>query len=126
VRARVVAARALQLARAGKPNAHLLPAELSTHCRLADADQKMLESAVEKLQLSARSMHRILRVARTLADMAKHGIDRRRARDGGNRVPAAGSRWRCLALADQLSTRTRASSRRGSPIITRLAPSAEG
>jgi len=69
VRARVVAARALQLARAGKPNAHLLPAELSAHCRLADADQKMLESAVEKLQLSARSMHRILRVARTLADL---------------------------------------------------------
>ena len=69
VRTRVVAARSLQLARSTKPNAQLLPAELSLHCRLGDTDQQMLENAVEKLQLSARSMHRILRVARTIADL---------------------------------------------------------
>jgi magnesium chelatase family protein len=70
VRARVVAAREVQLRRSGKPNAQLLPSELDQHCRLADDDQQLLETAVEQLQLSARSMHRILRVARTVADLA--------------------------------------------------------
>ncbi len=70
VRARVVAARNVQLERSSKPNAQLLPTELDLHCRLEPDDQHLLESAVEQLQLSARSMHRILRVARTLADLA--------------------------------------------------------
>lgn len=69
VRARVIAARQRQLARSGKPNAQLLPGELSEHCRLTHQDQQLLEDAVERLQLSARSMHRILRVARTIADL---------------------------------------------------------
>lgn len=69
VRARVVAARDVQLLRSGKANAQLLPFELSAHCRLSREDQQLLEDAVERLQLSARSMHRILRVARTLADL---------------------------------------------------------
>jgi len=71
VRARVVAARNVQLERSSKPNAQLLPTELDLHCRLEPDDQHLLESAVEQLQLSARSMHRILRVARTLADLAE-------------------------------------------------------
>ncbi len=70
VRARVVATRDIQLRRAGKPNALLVPTELDKYCRLADDDQYLLEAAVEQLQLSARSMHRILRVARTVADLA--------------------------------------------------------
>ncbi|WNH53786.1 YifB family Mg chelatase-like AAA ATPase [Stenotrophomonas oahuensis] len=70
VRARVVATRDIQLRRAGKPNALLVPTELDKHCRLAEDDQYLLEAAVEQLQLSARSMHRILRVARTVADLA--------------------------------------------------------
>lgn len=70
VRARVVAAREVQLARSGKPNAQLLPTELDAHCHLDPDDQHLLETAVEQLQLSARSMHRILRVARTVADLA--------------------------------------------------------
>jgi magnesium chelatase family protein len=70
VRSRVALARARQLQRAGKPNASLGPAELSTHCRLATEDQALLERAVDALQLTARSMHRILRVARTIADLA--------------------------------------------------------
>src|SRR5690606_33193446 len=70
VRARVEAARALQHARAGKPNARLDAAETRIHCRLTDADQALLERAIDQLQLSARSMHRILRVARTVADLA--------------------------------------------------------
>ncbi len=70
VRARVVAARAVQLARAGKPNARLRDAEAAPHCRLAPRDQALLEQAVDRLQLSARAMHRVLRVARTIADLA--------------------------------------------------------
>ena len=70
VHARVQRARALQDARAGKPNARLGQAETSASCRLSDADHALLEQAVEQLQLSARSMHRIMRVARTIADLA--------------------------------------------------------
>jgi len=70
VRSRVVTARNVQLERSGKANAQLLPSELDAHCRLEDNDQHLLEAAVEQLQLSARSMHRILRVARTVADLA--------------------------------------------------------
>ena len=69
VRARVIAARAVQLARGNMPNAQLPPALLAIHCRLDSREQDLLEDAVERLQLSARSMHRILRVARTLADL---------------------------------------------------------
>lgn len=70
VRERVVAARGRQHARAGKPNAALDQGETARHCRLAPGDQALLERAVDALQLSARSMHRILRVARTIADLA--------------------------------------------------------
>lgn len=69
VRTRVVAARVLQLARAGVPNAQLDQAQTDHHCRLRNDDQLLLERAIEHLQLSARSMHRILRVARTIADL---------------------------------------------------------
>lgn len=70
VRTRVVRARAAQLRRAGRLNAHLDQAQTNAVCRLAPDDQAMLENAIDLLQLSARSMHRILRVARTIADLA--------------------------------------------------------
>ena len=70
VRARVESARARQHRRAGKPNARLDRGETDAHCRLAAADQLLLERAIDQLQLSARAMHRILRVARTVADLA--------------------------------------------------------
>ncbi|WP_374380668.1 YifB family Mg chelatase-like AAA ATPase [Thermomonas sp.] len=70
VRERVVAARAVQLARAGAANAHLDQGQTQAHCRLAPRDTALLERAVDSLQLSARSLHRILRVARTIADLA--------------------------------------------------------
>lgn len=69
IRARVEAARARQLERAGVPNARLDHAGTMAACRLAAADQLLLERAIESLQLSARAMHRILRVARTIADL---------------------------------------------------------
>jgi magnesium chelatase family protein len=69
VRNRVTRARQLQVQRAGNVNARLGQAETMAHCRLADRDQALLERAIDALQLSARAMHRILRVARTIADL---------------------------------------------------------
>jgi len=69
IRARVEQARSVQLQRAGKANAQLGQAETMASCRLQERDQALLERAIERLQLSARSMHRILRVARTIADL---------------------------------------------------------
>jgi magnesium chelatase family protein len=69
VRARVIAARERQLARAGKPNHRLETREIERDCRLKDESKQLLAQAMERLQLSARAGHRILRVARTLADL---------------------------------------------------------
>ncbi len=69
VRARVEAARARQHARGTSTNARMPQAQLNATCVLSAADQALLERAVDALQLSARSMHRILRVARTIADL---------------------------------------------------------
>jgi magnesium chelatase family protein len=50
-------------------NAALSQADTEAHCRLAPREQRLLESAMASLQLSARAMHRILRLARTIADL---------------------------------------------------------
>lgn len=70
VRRRVEAARARQLQRSGKLNAQLGQADMLACCALRSQDQWLLERAIDQLQLSARSMQRILRVARTIADLA--------------------------------------------------------
>jgi len=70
IRDRVAAARAHQLDRTGKSNARLSGKELDALCRLDDESQNLLEHAVERLGLSARAYHRIIRVARTIADLA--------------------------------------------------------
>jgi magnesium chelatase family protein len=69
VRARVLSARAAQERRSGKPNGRLSQSETERHCCLTAKDQGLLERTMETLQLSARAMHRILRVARTIADL---------------------------------------------------------
>ena len=69
VRGRVLAARERQQARSGTVNAQLSQAQTEAHCPLAPRDQQLLEHAMESLQLSARAMHRILRVARSIADL---------------------------------------------------------
>jgi len=69
VRGRVSAARQRQLLRQGRPNAELRPAELDRHCPLAPAARALLHQAVERLRLSARAYHRVLRLARTIADL---------------------------------------------------------
>ena len=69
VRARVIAARERQQRRCGKTNALMSQLETEQHCRLRDRDQALLERAMAALQLSARATQRILRVARTIADL---------------------------------------------------------
>lgn len=69
VQQRVVKARTQQLGRQNKANFALQGKEIDTHCALTSAQHQLLESAAEKLQLSVRAYHRILRVARTIADL---------------------------------------------------------
>ncbi|MEY8201263.1 MAG: YifB family Mg chelatase-like AAA ATPase [Colwellia sp.] len=70
VQLRVQACRQLQISRQGKANAHLSTSDLKSFCRLTDEDNEFLELAVEKLGLSTRAHHKIIKIARTLADMA--------------------------------------------------------
>jgi magnesium chelatase family protein len=69
VRERVVNARQRQLQRAGLNNAALQNKQLEIFCSLTTADSNLLEQAINKFQLSPRSYHRILKVARTIADL---------------------------------------------------------
>ncbi|MGA4816481.1 ATP-binding protein [Pseudomonas aeruginosa] len=75
---RVGAARQRQLARQGCANAHLDLQAMHRNCALAEADRRWLEAAGERLELSLRALHRILKVARTLADLERiDAIERR-------------------------------------------------
>ncbi|MEO8064986.1 MAG: YifB family Mg chelatase-like AAA ATPase [Pseudomonadota bacterium] len=67
---RVSAARKLQQARLGKLNADLSSKEINEACGLDRNCRRLLAQARAKLQLSARGIHRVLRVARTIADLA--------------------------------------------------------
>ncbi|MEZ5529562.1 MAG: YifB family Mg chelatase-like AAA ATPase [Porticoccaceae bacterium] len=69
VLARVTAARQRQLARADKLNARLSSRDVSDHCHLDEEQRSLLQLAAEKLELSARGVHRVLKVARTIADL---------------------------------------------------------
>ncbi len=69
VRARVLAARVRQRAR-GALNARLPNAALARHCALDEAGRRLLGDAIDRGGMSARAVHRALRVARTLADLA--------------------------------------------------------
>jgi magnesium chelatase family protein len=68
VAARVAAVRAVQIRRGGL-NAAMGPGD-ARRCRLEPAGRKLLEAAFERLGLSAAALHRVLRVARTIADLA--------------------------------------------------------
>jgi magnesium chelatase family protein len=74
VRERVSEARERQSARF-TPNGTMLnsdmgPAEIREFCRLDEAGDRLLKAVVQQLQLSARAYHRVLRLARTIADLA--------------------------------------------------------
>jgi magnesium chelatase family protein len=75
IRARVIAARKIQQARfAHKPkitcNARIGPKELKEFCALDDSTKELLKNAMTELNFSARAYDRILKVARTIADLA--------------------------------------------------------
>jgi len=70
VRDRVCAARAVQQQRQGRPNNALSPRELESICALQSPARELLDNALARLGLSARGYHRVLRVSRTIADLA--------------------------------------------------------
>jgi magnesium chelatase family protein len=75
IRARVNRARAVQLARFADrdglfANAHMAPEDLARYCRIGDAADALLKTAIHRLGLSARAYHRVLKIARTIADLA--------------------------------------------------------
>ena len=90
--AQVCTARARQFERAGALNADLAARELQIHCALDRHCRGLMAHAREKLELSARSVHRVLRVARTIADLGAPGIQ-------------AGSPIRTAHLAEALQLR---------------------
>jgi magnesium chelatase family protein len=70
VRDRTARAREVQVARQGKPNARLSVKETEQYC-VTDADgEKLVRSALTRLGLSVRAYHRVLRLGRTIADLA--------------------------------------------------------
>lgn len=70
IRARVEYAREFQLHRQGMPNANLGSLDIESHCVSDEAGLSLLKTAVSRMSLSARAYHRILKVARTIADLA--------------------------------------------------------
>ena len=70
VRDRVIQAYQRQQDRQGKANNELSPSELDQFALLGDAESRILAMAQSRLNLSARGYHRVLRVARTIADLA--------------------------------------------------------
>ena len=73
VRERVVQARARQTARQGSLNSAMPPGSIESHCALDGAGRALLTQLIARYRLSARSIHRSLRVARTCADLADSG-----------------------------------------------------
>ena len=69
IRKRVNQARDTQHHRQSKLNSALSQSEIARHCQLSNKQKQLLENAVEQLGLSARAYHRILKVARTIADL---------------------------------------------------------
>src|SRR5881394_4081482 len=74
VRERVDRARTVQRERfANRPgiyaNAHMAPRDIRAHCRVSDGADALLKTAITRLGLSARAYHRILKIARTVADL---------------------------------------------------------
>ncbi|MFP6807802.1 MAG: YifB family Mg chelatase-like AAA ATPase [Pseudomonadales bacterium] len=66
----VIAARKMMLDRVGSLNAHLSSRQVDQVCQLGSADRKRLDRAMTKLGLSARGYYKILKIARTIADLA--------------------------------------------------------
>ncbi|MFT6221749.1 MAG: magnesium chelatase family protein [Candidatus Endobugula sp.] len=74
IKKRVIAARKKQLVRQGVNNARLTKVQLNKHCKLAENDRDFLDNAVDTLGLSARAYDRILKTARTIADLKNNDV----------------------------------------------------
>lgn len=74
IRERVAQARAKMITRQGKENARLMTREIDNYCVPDEKGANLLKQAINRLGLSARGYHRILKVARTIADLA--GVER--------------------------------------------------
>ncbi len=111
VRARVSDAREIQQQRAGKPNAHLGASGIRAHCATGPAERELLETAVRQLALSPRACHRVLKVARTIADLGRRdaisGEDLAEAIAYRSHGPASQAREqdRSTAISDVTSVR---------------------
>jgi magnesium chelatase family protein len=70
IRERVETARLRQLRRQGQANSQLSTAEIDQYCATTEAGMSLLKQAISRLNLSARAYHRILKIARTIADLA--------------------------------------------------------
>ena len=70
LRTAIATARQLQLRRAAKANASLDAVEVDAHCRMEAAAANLLRRAAKRFDLSARAVHRLRKVARTIADLA--------------------------------------------------------
>ncbi|CAA9891756.1 Competence protein ComM [Candidatus Methylobacter favarea] len=71
IRARVVASRSIAVSRSGKANSALTAKEVKQLCLLSEQGHRLLEQAMDKFGLSHRAYHRILKLARTIADLAQ-------------------------------------------------------
>lgn len=67
---RTMQANQKQLARQGKPNAQLTGADFRNYCVLDETTNQLLGAAMQRLRLSARAYDRVIRVARTIADLS--------------------------------------------------------
>jgi magnesium chelatase family protein len=74
VRERVAAARARQAARQQKCNAELVAGDMDRYCQPVPEAARLLTQVMDKYHFSARVYHRILKVARTIADLNQHNL----------------------------------------------------
>jgi magnesium chelatase family protein len=70
IRKRVINARKIAIEQRGKTNSELTPVEVKKHCTLSEQGHQLLEQAMDQFGLSHRAYHRILKLARTIADLA--------------------------------------------------------
>jgi magnesium chelatase family protein len=71
VRERVATAHRVQIERQGKSNSSLATREIDRWCRTEPAAEGLLRQAISRLNLSARAYHRVLKLARSIADLAR-------------------------------------------------------
>ncbi len=74
IREKVIRTREIQFTRQNCINAHLSAKACETHCGFSEVELKYLNEAMTRLKLSARAYHRLLKVARTIADMERHSV----------------------------------------------------